>query len=539
MLSRSVLLAVGLLACAPRTRILVGNVVTLDPARPRAKAVAIRDGRIIAVGSVAEVRAAAGPGAATVDLSAATVLPGLSDAHGHLLSLGRKIHELDVSGASSYDDLVRRAQDRARSLSPGAWLLGRGWDETRWGGELPTHEALSRAIPDRPVYLRRVDGHAALANARALALAGIGPATPDPEGGRILRGPGGVPTGILVDRAMDLVQPPPHTDAEVRQLLRDAAIRCAAAGLTQVHDMGVEPRTLAALRELEASGDLPIRVVVYQWVPEEKALEGVVPPDPTPGGDWRVLVRGVKIILDGAMGSRGAALLDPYADAPEGRGLLLWTEDALRRAVRRLARLRLQPAVHAIGDRAARIAFGAFSGWPDELLPPRIEHVQLLPPEGERLLARRRVVASMQPTHATSDMRWAEARLGRERLLRAYAWRRVLASGATLAFGSDFPVEEVNPLLGVYAAETRQDLQGQPAGGWLAGERLTREEALRAFTEGAAAAAGLRPELGRIAVGARADLSVFDRDVSRVPAADLLRARVLRTFVGGEEVRVP
>lgn len=540
MVLRTVLCVAMLISCTPPARILVGNVVTLDPARPRAEALAIADGRIVSVGDLARVRLDLGAREAEVlRLEGQTILPGLGDAHGHLWSLGRFLAELDLSPARSYEELVRLAVERARRLPTGAWLVGRGWDQTRWpGGEFPHHGALSRAIPDRPVLLKRVDGHAALVNAAAMARSGIGRNLGDPPGGRILRDAGGEPTGVLVDAAIDLVPLPAPSADQAREAVRAAARLCAAAGLTQVHDMGVEALDLGALRELEARGELPLRVVAYVSAGDERGVAAVQAPEAsrTPAAPgWRLLVRGVKLILDGAMGSRGAALLEPYADEPQNRGLLLWPEDAFRRAIERLAARGLQPAVHAIGDRAVRLLLETYQTWPSPSLPPRAEHLQLLPPEGERLLRQTRLVASMQPTHATSDKRWVEARLGAERVRRAYAWRSVLAAGVPLAFGSDFPVEGVNPLLGVYAAETRQDREGHPAGGWLPEERLSREEALRAFTEGVAAAAGLAGELGRIAVGALADLTIFDRDVTRVPAADLLLLRATRTFVGGEE----
>jgi predicted amidohydrolase YtcJ len=527
------LFAVALAACAGQARILRGNVITFDPRRPRAEALAIRDGRIAAVGTLAEVESAVG-GATVVDLSGLTILPGLGDAHGHLLSLGRKLSELDLSAIPSYPALVEAVAKAAKALPRGAWVLGRGWDQTRWpGGEFPTHGALSQAVPEHPVFLKRVDGHAALVNARALEGAGLSAKSANPQGGRILRGEGGAPSGVLIDKAMDLVRLPAPSPEEQRAFLGAAVRRCAELGLTQVHDMGMEPATLAALLDLEARGELPIRVVVYLWAGDEKELDKVLATPPHEGP--RVTIRGVKIILDGAMGSRGAALLEPYADEPASRGLLLWTEDSFRRGLKRIAARGLQPAVHAIGDRAVALVLEEYARWPKTGLPPRVEHLQLLPPQGRRLLAQARLIASMQPTHATSDMRWVAARLGAERATRAYAWQSVHAAGTPIAFGSDFPVEDPNPLLGLYAAVTRQDPSGAPESGWQPAERLDRALALRAFTEGVASAAGLE-KLGRIAEGAPADLSVFDRDLLSAPARELLQARAVRTFVAGKEV---
>jgi hypothetical protein len=535
--------AVAACATAP-VRVLRANVITLAPDAPRATALAVSNGLVLAVGSVAEVRLAARRSGRTVieeDLEGTTIVPGLGDAHGHLASLGDRLHAVPLEGASSFDEVVARVAAAARERPHGEWIFGRGWDQTRWPTrEFPTHHALSRAVPNHPVVLRRVDGHASLVNARALAIAGISRNTPEVDGGRILRDASGAPTGVLVDRAASLVRPPKLSREQRLARLRVALRRCAEVGLTMVHDLGLDEHTLALLRALEVRRELPLRVVGYRFAGNEAELRAALAAelDPEPDMGWRVLVRGVKLMADGAMGSRGAALLEPYADEPTRRGHLLWPRDALRDAIVRIARAGLQPAVHAIGDDAVREVLATFASLPRGALPPRIEHLQLLPPEGAatlRALSRGAgIVASMQPTHLASDMRWVLARLGATRAARAYAWRTASDAGALLAFGSDFPVEDPSPLLGIHAAATRGDVDGRSAK-FGAIEAISREVALRAFTEGVARSAGLRRH-GWIIRGAPADLTVLDRDVLAVDPKGLLATRVLRTYVGGEEV---
>lgn len=543
--------ALGLASgCAAPVTLLRGQVVTLDPARPRAQALAVRGGRVVAVGSLAEVRAAVhGLPVREVDHGDATILPGLGDAHGHVASLGRKLASLDLGGVRSEAELVAKVAEHARGRAAGEWIYGRGWDQTRWpGGEFPTNAALSAAVA-QPVVLGRVDGHASLVSAAALRAAGLSARTADPPGGRILRDGRGEPTGVLIDNAMALVRPPPLSRAERLAHLRSAVAYLAGLGFTQVHDLGTEPETLALLRELAAQGELPLRIVVYRWAGDERELVAALatPPEPSLRPGWRVLVRGIKLVADGAMGSRGAALLAPYADEPAGRGQLLWSEEALHGAIARIDARGYQPAVHAIGDRAVAAVLSAFQSLPRRSLPPRLEHLQLLPENGLLLVSTlvhkamssektKKVdsgglIASMQPSHLASDQRWVVQRLGVERAARAYRWRAALDAGAVLAFGSDFPVEEPDPRHGLHAAVTRGARDGTPAP-FGSHEPLSALEALTAFTSGVAAAAGL-PRVGRIAVGSVADFSVFDTDLSRASPTALLRAKAICTYIDG------
>jgi predicted amidohydrolase YtcJ len=519
--------------------LVVGTIHTLDPERPHAEALLVHEGRITCVGDEAACGARAGEGA--IRLRAGSVVPGLVDAHGHVQSLGRARAEVSCADAASEEDCAARAAERARGAAPGAWIRGRGWDQNRWpGARFPTEATLSRAVPDRPVVLARVDGHASWVNAAALRAAGIGPGTPDPAGGRIVRGPDGRPTGILVDAAQGLVlaKLPAPSSAQIESELLAGLRELVALGLTEVHDAGVGPDTLDVYRRLAAEDRLPLRV--YAMIDGE----GPVPSLEEALSRWkgsrevgRLTVRSVKLFADGALGSRGAALRDGYADEPGNRGLLLTPPEVLRAKVRAVARAGLQPAVHAIGDRALSVVLDAFEAAGDlRALRPRVEHLQIALPEDVARVARAGVIASMQPVHATSDGPWVAARLGRgtERHRGAYAWRTMLRAGVPLAFGSDFPVEDADPRAGLAAAEERIARDGTP---FNPEQRLSREEALRAFTRGAAFAAFAEERRGRIREGFDADLTLFAEDVLAVSAARLREVRVTHTIVGGRVER--
>jgi predicted amidohydrolase YtcJ len=514
-----------------------GEIRTLDPAHPAATALAIRGDLIVAVGADAEVRRLAGPGARVIELAGKTVTPGLIDAHCHLYGLGADLETVSVRGLSSEAETVTAVAAAAASRPAGEWLIGRGWDQNRWPGQqFPTKAALDAAFGDRPVLLYRVDGHAIWVNSKALAAAKIAASTPDPEGGKIVRGAGGEPTGVLIDNAADLalaVVPAPA--AEVRERwIRTAARRAIAVGLTGVHDMGIDDATAAVYRALAAKQALPLRV--HAFLSGDPAnLERVRrSPEPAVG---RFEMRGVKFYADGALGSRGARLHADYDDDRGNRGLWVTEPEKLAFAIEVATSAGWQVAVHAIGDAAIGSVLDALLAaqqkYPGEHRP-RIEHLQVLAPADLPRLVETRAIASMQPTHATSDMPWAEQRLGAERIKGAYAWRTVIDKGIPFAAGSDFPVEEVSPLFGIYAAVTRQDTSGAPAGGWYPMQRMTLDEAISAFTYDAAYAGFAEATRGRIAVGRLADLTVLDGAL----AADrsLLERKVALTIVGGEIV---
>ena len=539
--SLNVLLALA----APADLILTGgHVVTLDEAVPAAPAtaVAVREGRVLAVGSDAAVEALAGPRTRRLALRGATVLPGLTDAHLHVEGLGASLEQLDLAGVPSLAEARERARRAAAQLPAGAWLLGRGWDQNDWP-ERRFPAASDLETGEHPALLERVDGHAAWVNARALALAGIDERTPDPPGGRILRDASGRPTGVLVDAAMDLVQariPPPDEATRLRRLQRGLEA-CARLGLTEVHDAGVDLAGVALYKRLLAQGRLPVRVYVMLSAGDFLARGPQLVPE-VGLGDGRLTVRAVKAYADGALGSRGALLLQPYSDEPGQRGLASMADGDFSRLVRLALERGFQVATHAIGDAANRRVLDAYAqafaaaGVDGAARRFRVEHAQIVAAEDVPRFRQLGVIPSVQPTHCTSDMPWAGERLGPARLAGAYRWRSFLDLGLPLPGGSDAPVESADPRLGLYAAVTRQDRAGQPAGGWQPQERVTPAEALAMFTRHAAFAAFEEHERGRLAPGLRADLTVLDRDPLSAPAAALLEARVLYTVVDGQLV---
>ena len=540
---------------APATQVFThGNIYTLvgpPPERvedePRCEALAVRDGRVVALGSNADVQPHVGAATQVVDLSGHTAIPGLVDAHVHVQGLGRALSQVDLVGTRSYAEVIERVRRGAASLPAREWVLGRGWDQNDWPDTaFPEHEELSRAVPEHPVYLRRVDGHAALLNAAALRLAGVGPETREPAGGRILRRADGTPSGVLVDRAMDLVAAkiPAPTAAERQRRLHLALTHAASLGLTGLHDAGIQAEDFADFRLLLGRGELHLRVyALLDGTPEAGSAtdsllqrlqrDGGIPFDPS----GHLALRGVKLYADGALGSRGAALLAPYSDEPGTLGLPQHEAAAFLQLVRPLHAAGLQLATHAIGDAGNRMVLDTYEALQRQLpradCRHRVEHAQVLAPADIPRFAALGVLPSMQPTHCTSDMPWAGARLGPERERGAYAWRSLRATGAMIVAGSDAPVEALDPLLGLYAAVTREDTSGAPAGGWHGDQRLSRSEALRAFTAWAAYASFTESALGTLELGKRADLSVFDRDLLRVEPRELLQARAMLTVVGG------
>jgi predicted amidohydrolase YtcJ len=549
MLSRRRLLAslpaVTLLGCrrgttAPSvpegaTRLILANVHTNDPQRPHAEALLLRGPEIVAVGTRAELERE------TVevrhDWRETTIVPGLTDAHAHLLGLGRTREVVDLRGAASVDEIIARLH---ASAPTSGWILGRGWDQNLWGGAMPSAAQLDEAFPERPVWLSRIDGHAGWANSIVMRMTGIDASTPNPEGGEILRDASSrAATGVLVDTAMDMVPVPEASDADIERWLLAATHEAATLGLTSVHEMGLGSSAHAVLTRLAREHALPIRVHGYAdeswWL---AGLDGLTASPITPAD--RYVLAGVKLYVDGALGSRGAALLQPYADRPEHRGALMHDTAYFVELVTAILDHGLQIASHAIGDLGNRTIIDAYAqalaatSHPDHRL--RVEHVQIIDPADIPRMAALGLVASMQPTHATSDMPWAEARVGKERLAGAYAWRRLLDAGVALAFGSDFPVEQPSPLLGLYAAVTRQDLAGLPEGGWLPEQRMSIAEAIAGFTSGPAYAAHRDDHLGVVAPGFRADLTVLRGDPMTVAPSELPKLEIHATLVDGELV---
>jgi predicted amidohydrolase YtcJ len=519
------------------------RIYTVDPDRPQAEAMAVGEGRILMVGADDDVLNAH-PDATRLDAGGRTVIPGLIDAHAHLMGLGTSRLRVDLVGASSVDEVTERLRAFEEGLPADAWLTGRGWDQNNWpGAAFPTRADLDTYFPDRPVWLRRIDGHAAWANTAALRAAGLErlEAMPDPPGGNIVRDASGRITGVFIDAAMGLVDPQvPDPPAEERErALRLALEEAARYGLTGVHDAGADLETIDLYRRAIDEGWFGLRV--YAMIGGSgRTLDHFCRTGPLVDYGDRLTVRSVKFYIDGALGSRGAALLTPYSDDPGNDGLLMVSPEAFVAEARRAAECGLQVNTHAIGDRGNRVVLDAY----EEMLKNggalmarhRIEHVQVVAPDDLPRFSELGVIAAMQPIHATSDMYWAEDRLGAERVRGAYAWRSLLDHGTVLAFGSDFPVEPVNPLLGFYAAITRQDLKGWPEGGWYPDQQLTRIEALRAFTLDAAYAAFQEEDLGSLTPGKHADFVVLSEDLMAIPASEIPGVQVVATYVGGEAV---
>ncbi len=544
--------AAALAACQSRppaepASLIVHNaqVYTVNATQPTAQAVAIRGDRIVLVGTSQAALELGGPTTRVIDARGGTVLPGLQDSHGHFTGLGASLQVLRLRGTTSYEQIVEMVRQRAATARPGEWIQGRSWDQNDWPvKDWPTHEQLTEAAPGNPVYLTRVDGHAALVNKAALDAAGITRATLDPPGGRLIRSARGEPSGVLIDSAQGLVASriPAVSAAQLEDqiLLADAEAR--QLGLTTVHDAGTDPATVAAYKRLIDAGKLKTRLYVMLRGPLSM-LEPELKKGPLINyRNHHLSVRAIKIGADGALGSRGAALLEPYSDEPGTSGFMTTPPEEIYAQTLAASRAGFQTCIHAIGDRGNRVALDVFERVQREVpgardLRMRDEHAQILDAGDIPRFARLNVIASMQATHATSDMPWVPARIGPERAQEgAYVWQRLMKSGVILANGSDFPVEEPNPMLGLYAAITRQDPAGQPPGGWMPDERMSREEMLKSFTWNAAYASHAEKDLGTLEVGKLADIVLVDKDVMRIEPKEILSAQVLVTIVGGEVV---
>ncbi len=522
-----------------------GNIYPLGSGPARVEAIGVANGIITAVGTQAELYASRGPQTRIVDLRGRTVLPGLIDAHGHMAALGSfGLGRLDLGTAHSFEDVVAAVAARVAQAKPGEWILGGRWDQESWPGKaLPHHAALSAVSPNNPVWLVRVDGHTGLANAAAMKRAGVDAETATPSGGDLLRAADGTPTGVFVDNATRLIED--HIDAPALatvDLLRKAQEMCLEVGLTGVHDPGVSPDDIAAYRQLQRDNELQIRA--YLMVSSAYAVDWFRQNPPV--SDRHLAIRACKVYIDGAMGSRGAWLLEPYADRPRDDNNRPYTGIAVNPAefVRLIAEDGLQRGyqvcTHAIGDRGNRVVLDMYKVALDRRPRPdarfRIEHAQLLTAQDVPRFAQLGVIASVQPTHCTSDMRWVATRIGPERAKWAYAWASLVRSGAVVASGSDFPVESHNPWFGIHAAVTRQDASQQPPGGWHAEQRLTREEALKSFTQWAAYAEFAESYKGTLEAGKVADFIVLDRDVMTCPIEEIRGTRVLQTVIDGKVV---
>ena len=549
----AICLAVTALVAAPRVAtaaepadlVLTNAVVhTVDAKRPRAEAVAVRGNRIVAVGPATEVQAFVGSRTRVLDLRGRTVVPGFDDSHAHFLGIGFAHLDVDLVGTRSYAEVVERVAAAVKGRKPGEWVQGRGWHEGKWEAPapgsvrgFPTHAALSAVSPDNPVVLGRADGHAVLANARAMAVKGVSRETSAPAGGEIIRTASGEASGVFVDNAEGLVAPPERSPDEARRALELAMDECLAKGVTSLTDAGEGADVLALYRDAAAAGKLRTRLyVMAAGLPTMRALGR---PEIGLGGGM-LTIRAVKLYADGALGSRGAALLEPYSDDPGNSGLLVTPAEGILEAARFALAHGFQVGTHAIGDRANRIVLDAyetaFRENPAANDPRfRIEHAQILDATDIPRFARLGVLAAMQGIHCPSDRPWAPQRLGEARVAEgAYAWRKLLDTGARILNGTDAPVEDVSPIQNFHASVTRQDASGRPPGGFDPDQKLTRAEALRTMTLDAAYGSFAEAEKGSIEVGKLADLVVLSQDILSVPDDALPKTEVLATIVDGK-----
>lgn len=521
-----------------------GNIYTSDSKNSIVDAVAIQGSMIVGVGKserLSEVFSAR----EVIDLKGKTVLPGLVDGHAHILGEGGKLENIDLNGTISPEQIVTMVAERIKKSKEGDWILGRGWDQNSWQvKQFPTKEMLDKVSGDRPVFLRRVDGHACWANTKALQLAGIDASTKDTAGGKIVRDKNGNPTGILVDNAMEFVNKiiPSLTDEDIERRLLLAMNECASLGLTEVHDMGVDDKTIQIYKKLIDEGKCPIRIYAAIDYPSETWNQFLQTGPMIGHNDGMLTVRTVKLYMDGALGSRGAAFFDEYADDPGNRGLTMMSEKEMESVCSNALAKGFQVCTHAIGDRANSITLDVY----EKVLPKnsdslkqnrwRIEHVQVLAQNDIPRFKRLGVLPSMQPTHATSDMDWAEKRIGPERIHGAYAWRSILDTGTEIISGSDFPVESVNPFYGLYSAVTRQHQNGEPKGGWYPEQKMSRLEALKSFSSSPSYGAFQESMKGVIEAGKWADLTIIDRDMMKCKENEIYSTQVEMTMVGGKIV---
>jgi predicted amidohydrolase YtcJ len=528
---------------ADTTLIVNANGYTLDSARNLQRFIALQlsDDRVMRVFQADETLPTDVD--TRIDAEGRTLIPGLIDAHGHVLSYGLSLLRVDVTGTTSEQEAVARVvafnEENNGQLD---WIQGRGWNQVLWdSNSFPTAATLDAAVGDKPVWLTRVDGHAGWANSAAMALAGIDRRTPDPEGGQIIRDTDGNPTGVFVDNAMALVrsQIPESSQEELQFALRTSMEKLATFGLTSVHDAGIGSDVVAAYRQLLRTGPLPIRV--YAMIAASDSLyEQILANGHYRDADDTFIIRSVKIVADGALGSRGAALIDDYSDFPGHRGLLLENPERLEYFMRAAMNAGFQVNTHAIGDDANRIVLDNYELLINETgsraQRHRVEHAQVLRYEDIPRFTELGVIPSMQATHATSDKNMAQDRLGEVRIQGAYAWRKLMDAGALIANGSDFPVESPNPFFGLHASVTRQDHENEPVGGWFPEERMTMEEAFASFTINAAYAAHQESLLGTLEPGKKADFILLDRDIFAVDPSELWQTQVLQTWVNGRRI---
>jgi predicted amidohydrolase YtcJ len=534
---------------SPLTVFIKGNIYTMNERQPHAEAIAVKDGRIIFVGSNADAKKYQAPGARTVDLAGKTVVPGLTDSHCHIFGIGEREITLNLEGTNTLEDFLAKVKDRVAKTERGKWVTGRGWIETFWKPpQFPTRADLDKIAPDDPVFLTRADGHAAIANSAALRIAKIEKETPNPFGGEILRDKQtGEATGMLLDHAQGLVSKniPAATEAERREAFVVGVKRELSLGWCEIQNAGSNLDDLSPMRQALESGQCKIRVYNAAYSPGPAGAALLRDGAKLNEFDHHFTQRTIKVVFDGALGSRGAALLEPYSDAPETSGYLTQKEAELQPIFEEALRKGIQIETHAIGDRANRVILDLYEKAMKSVPPEqrkireprwRVEHAQILSAQDIPRFAKLGIIASMQPSHAISDLFFAPSRLGKDRLAGAYAWQSLLKSGAIICGGSDAPVERGEPMIEFYAAVARKSIKGESAGGWHPEQAVSREQALKMFTTSPAYAAFEEQDKGSLEPGKLADLTVLSKDITKIPAPEILTTTCAMTVVGGEIV---
>ena len=519
-----------------------GKVATVDKSFSIAEAVAVQNNKIIFVGTNKEANKYIDNKTKVIELNGELVLPGLIDSHGHLTGYGKSLEHIDLVGTNSFQEVLDLVNEKVKIVESGEWIRGRGWDQNDWEiKEFPSHQALSKITPNNPVLLSRIDGHAILVNQKAMEIAGIDSNTPDPDGGKILRDSYGAPSGVFMDNAEELITDhiPKYSTKKIRSIIQNAVNRCVEFGLTGMHDAGIQISRIDDYKFLIDMDKMPLRINAMLSDTVISDLNGFFQKYKIDsyGNDF-LRVKSIKLYIDGALGSRGAALFEPYSDDPENSGLLVTENSHILEVCKAALASGFQVCTHAIGDRAIRTALNIY----EEALQEnpkndhrfRIEHSQILNFDDIPRYKQLGVIPAMQPQHAVSDMPWTEDRIGPERVKGAYAFRSFLESGVIIPCGSDFPVEIPNPLFGIHNAVTRQDENGYPEGGWLPEQKMTIVEAIKGYTIWAAYAAFQEDILGSIEVGKLADFTILDHDILTIKPKDILNTKPIYTIVGGE-----
>jgi predicted amidohydrolase YtcJ len=530
----------GASGCEPDLIAMNGRIYTVDPAAPWVEALAVCGGRIVRTGTTREIEPLAAASTRRLDLAGRTVVPGFNDSHVHLVDGGTQLVEVNLRDARTPEETAARLAAYVKTQPKGRWILGGFWDHEAWPEKtLPTRALIDAVTPDNPVFIQRIDGHMGLANSVALGLAGITARTATPDGGAVVKDAQGEPTGMLKDNAMTLVMrvvPPPALEETIEKA-RAALAHAASVGVTTVQDMTESAGELKAYQRLRARDQLPVRITSHQKRPIGALVAAGI--ETAFGDDW-LRIGGIKLFADGAMGSGTAAFFAPYADDPSTSGLLIQSEQALEEQMRQADAAGIQLVVHAIGDRANATVLDIIQKLEHQgalrVGRPRIEHAQVVRDSDKARFKTLGVIASIQPSHCIDDMRWAEKRIGHERVKMAYDFKSFVGAGARISFGTDWFVEPLNPLLGLYAAVTRQFPDGTPRDGWFPEERLSLAEAVEFYTAGSAYAEFTEDRKGRLKPGYLADFIVLSKAIFDIPPGELLETKVLTTVVGGRVV---